>query len=186
MVVYTAIREYAKGCNMNDDKKGLTKGVKIAIGILVAFLLLMIVAATSGGDSSSPEAAETTKPDEIVASIKENAKDGECSYDADGAAIASVEAMYSRMIGQFVGLGKEIFEGDTCNSFRYTVMADSRSGDSKIMAMMLNITKDQYNAYQWEGLEGQPIYDQLDKDGIIEQMNKVNIDTDKIRLGSIE
>lgn len=50
---------------MNYEQKGLTKGVKIAIGILVAFLLLMIVAATSGG-TSKEDVATKVVPQEII------------------------------------------------------------------------------------------------------------------------
>lgn len=177
------------------DYSRTEKIVVAVLAVIIGIFFLYIIGSGSGGQSttdSTDNQAATQEVDEIdqtVANIERDASDSLCTHEAKGEALFTVEGMYGQMMGSFATLGKRLFANNTCEEFMFTVMADtqdSRGNDSETMVLNMTATKDQFQEYNWDNLSGHPVYDQLRRDGIITFMNTKDVDTSKIRLGTVE
>lgn len=196
-------RVSVKENNIAKNKKNMKIFGQVVLGIVVFIFIISLFSGGGDSDNSNAVGANTEEVieddeegekeentfDTTASEIISNSLQDECSYETTGEALFTVHGLYGSHLGNFVSLGSRIFEDETCNHFYYTLYVDSmdsKGNDSKITAMMLHMTREQSSEYNWKNLEGHTVYNQFKNDDIIIMMNTNGVDTDKIRLGTVQ
>lgn len=180
-----------------NDMTTTERTVSVVVGAVIFFIVIAVMVwltsasnqMTDTSQANDTEQSVDQQPDDTIANIEREAKDGLCTYQTKGTPLFTVEGFYGQMMGSFATIGKKLFAGDVCENFIFQAKTDTddgRGNTSENIVLSMSASKEQFSQYNWDNLSGRTVYDQLSNDGIIIFMNTVDVDTDKIRLGTVE
>lgn len=125
--------------------------------------------------------------DETITKIEQSAlAGGLCRFKQSPEQVVSVDQVGTSATTEFINMGIKLFKGDTCKSFSYQLAIltdDGRGNQSRNVVLQFSTTKDKFQAYNWQNLEGRVVGTQLQNDGIITMVNtNIGLDPSKFEL----